>query len=175
MVRSFRILSILSSLIFLTAGVASADTILSYSLSGPTSATFELPVNPTVLSSSVADGVFEVLPINLIINGVASSDHLAFFNAATGGGLEAFSCESCPLDINLLGPQLYSGTEGMPTMLSLNAVLVNDFDTGEPAGTLSASPVSTPEPSVAAMTVFGILTIGLAAGTFKGKFSAASH
>ena len=170
MTRVCRILLILSSLIFLTASVASADTILSYSLNGPVSATFELPINPTVLSFFDGDA-FEVLPLNLIINGVASSDHLAFFNAASGGGLEAFSCDGCA-DINLAGPQLYSGTEAHPTMLSLNAVAVTDFDTGEPAGTLSA--VSTPEPSIAALTGFGMLAIGLAAGIFKRKFAPAS-
>jgi hypothetical protein len=169
MTRVCRILLILSSLIFLTASIASADTILSYSLNGPVSATFELPINPTVLSSSDGDS-FEVLPLNLIINGVASSDHLAFFNIASGGGLEAF-CDDC-VDINLAGPQLYSGPEATPTMLSFSPVAVTDFDTGEPAGTLSAVP--TPEPSIAALTGFGMLAIGLAAGIFKRKFAVAS-
>jgi hypothetical protein len=171
MTRLCRILLILSSLIFLTASVASADTILSYTLNGPVSATFELPINPTVLNF-FPDDSFEVSPLNLIINGVASSDHLAFFNTASDGGLEAF-CDDC-VDINLAGPQLYFGPEATPTMLSLNAVAVTDFDTGEPAGTLSASPVSTPEPSIAALTGFGMLAIALAAGTFKRKFVVAS-
>jgi hypothetical protein len=169
MARLCRILLILSSLVFLTASVASADTILSYTLSGPISATFELPLNPTVLSSSLGDE-FEVLPINLIINGVASSDHLAFFSTASSGGLEAFSCDICDADINLAGPQLYSGTEANPKMLFLNAVPVTNFDTGEPAGTLSASLVSTPEPSAAMLMTLGLIATGLAAAAFKRKF-----
>ena len=149
MKQLYRISLFLTALLFLTVGKASADTLISYSFTGPISASFDLPVNPTVINFSLGAG-FEVQPINLLLNGVASSDTLVFYSAAFGGAFGAFSCGSCA-DLNLAGPQLYSGSEATPTMLPLNGVPLTDFDSGAPAGV-----ISTPEPSALAFLIIGL-------------------
>ena len=110
-----RISFLLGALLFIGVGRASADTLLSYQYSGPVSASFELPVMPTVIVSGAGFG-FEVTPINLMINGAPSNDFLTFYNAAVGGGFGACFGGEC-LDILVAGPQLYSGPEASPTML----------------------------------------------------------
>jgi hypothetical protein len=146
-----RVLLILSSLLFLAAGIASADT-LSYSFTGSVSATFELPVNPIPTVADPGFG-FQVTPLNLMINGVASNDFLVFYNAdpvtGGGGGLGAFGCGSC-VDFSFFGPQLYSGPEASPTMIELAGITLSD-ETGEPVGS-----ISTPEPSGLVLLAFGL-------------------
>jgi hypothetical protein len=151
---------IFSAILFASCGVASADTLLSYQFVGPVSASFELPVNPNVTVFDLGFG-FQVTPIDLTINGVASSDFLVFFNASAGGAFGAFSSGSSA-DLNLAGPQLYTGPESAPTMLQLSGTALTDFASGAPAGTISASPVSTPEVSVFSLLAVGILALGIA-------------
>ena len=152
--HSCRILFLLSALLFLGAGRASADSLLAYQVNGPVSVSFELPVTPTVLLSSPGFG-FEVTPINLLINGAPSGDFLAFFNTAGGGGLGACFAGNC-LDLLTGGPQLYSGSEANPTMLPLAGVPLTDLRTGDSAGT-----ISTPEPSGLVLLAFGLFSLAL--------------
>lgn len=168
-----RVFLLSSAVLFLSVGIASADT-LSYSFSGAISASFELPVNPTPTIFDLGFG-FEVTPINLMINGVASNDFLVFYNAdpitGGGGGVGAFSCGSC-VDFSFTGPQLYSGPESSPTMLALAGITLTDGITGEPVGT-----ISTPEPSALSLMVvglFGILSLGLISGRIKRGLAVAS-
>jgi hypothetical protein len=156
---SARILLVFSVLLFLGVTHASADT-LAYTLTGPVSATWELPVNPTP-DSFTSGFAFGVTPINLMINGVASSDTLNFFSLAGGGALAAFSNPMSP-DFSLAGIQLYSGDESAPTMLVLNAVSLTNFPTGDPIWTLTSTPVSTtptPEPSVIILLSLGCVAL----------------
>jgi hypothetical protein len=157
---SYRILLIFSFILFIGCSVASADTLLSYQVVGPTSASFELPVNPnvTIFDSGVA---FQTTPINLVINGAPSADFLVFYSASAGGAFGAFSCGSCA-DLSLSGSQLYTGSESAPTMLQVSDAPLVDFVSGASAGTISGSPMSTPEPSVLALLAEGILVLGLA-------------
>jgi hypothetical protein len=152
MKHSYRILLVLPALLFLSVGVASADSMLSYSFSGPVSASFELPVTPTVIISAPGFG-FEVTPTNLIINGAASSDFLTFYSSAFGGGFGACFQGSC-LDLLLKGAQLYSGPEATPTMIALGGEPLIDRRTGNPAGT-----ISTPEPSGLMLLAFGLIMV----------------
>jgi hypothetical protein len=154
MKHSCRILFLLSALLFLGAGRASADSLLAYQLNnGPVSVSFELPVMPTVLVSSVFG--FEVTPINLLINGSPSGDFLAFFSTADGGGFGACFAGNC-LDLLTGGPQLYLGSEAHPTMLPLAGVPLTDLRTGDSAGT-----ISTPEPSGLVLLAFGLFSLAL--------------
>jgi hypothetical protein len=172
-----RVAFVLSILLFLTAGIASADTLITYQFTGAVSASFELPVNPTVISFTTGFN-FIVMPINLMINGLPSSDRLNFYNAsgAGGGGFVATNGGSTA-DINVAGPQLYTGPESSPTMLGLAAggVPLVNFDTGAPVGTLTTpgtpGPVGTPEPSATVLLAIGLLAVGLAVIGFKPKFA----
>jgi hypothetical protein len=166
---------LLSAVLFLTVGIASADSI-TYQFTGAVSASFELPVNPTVIAFTPGFD-FIVMPTNLLINGAPSSDRLNFYNA-TGGGGGGFlaACGLTCVDISVAGPQLYSGPEGSPTMLGVVAggITLTDFETGAVAGTLTSSTlgsVSTPEPSATVLLGIGLLTVGLAALGFKPRLA----
>ena len=152
-----RVSFLIAALSVLGVGKASADTLLSYSFSGPVSVSFELPVNPTVTSFNT--GVdFQVTPIDLMINGAASSDTLLFFSTAFGGAFDAISSPST-FDAAFAGPQLYSGPESSPTMLAMSGVtLMNDIG-GTPAGTLTTTTTSTPEPSAMMLLAVGLVAI----------------
>ena len=172
--KYWRVFLILSSLLLLTVGISSADT-LSYNFTGAISASFDLPVNPIPTVVDPGFG-FQVTPMNLMINGVASGDFLVFYNSdpitGGGGGLGAFSCGSCA-DFSFIGPQLYSGSEASPTMLALAGITLNDGVTGDPVGTIS----TTPEPSTLSLMVvglFAILSLGAASGRFKRGFAVAT-
>jgi len=166
---SARLLTMFFALLIIGVAGASADTLLYTLTGGPITASFELPVNPTLLGHIDGFG-FAVVPTDLIINGVASSDFLMFYNGdpSAGGAFAAFACTSCGPDLNLGGPQLYSGPEASPTMLMLNGVEVVDADTGAFAGTVTTTPVSatpTPEPSSLALAALGSVLL-LACGRF---------
>lgn len=171
-----RVALLLSIMLLITVGVASADTLITYNFTGGTS--FELPVNPVPTSFDLGFA-FEVTPINLMINGAPSSDFLVFYNAdpvtGGGGGFGAFSCGSCQ-DISVVGPQLYTGPENAPTMLGLGdtGVALTDPISGT-TSTISTpgtpSTVPTPEPSVSILLVIGLLASGLAVLGFKPRLA----
>jgi hypothetical protein len=171
----YRASLLFTALLIFGVGRVSADSLLSYSFSGTNSVSFELPVNPTP-TAFTPGADFLVAPINLMINGAPSSDTLEFFNATFGGAFAAISCPSC-VTLSLVGPQLYSGSEAMPTMLVVNGVtLLNDMGS-TPAGTITSTPAttaSTPEPSVTILLAIGLLAIGLAVLRFKPNFGASA-
>ena len=156
-----RFFILLGALLFVGVGRSSADTLISYQYSGPVTASFQLPEMPTVIAFGPGFG-FAVTPIDLMINGVASSDFLTFYNSAFGGGFGACAGGEC-LDILVTGPQLYSGPEATPTMLPIGGSFT-DRRTGDPAGT-----ISTPEPSAVGLLGFGLLALGLATAGYQRK------
>ena len=114
-----RSLLLIFGLVFLGAGVASADSIpgnLFFDLTGPVTATFEVPAGQLNIAPSHVDLGFGFIfvPSNLTINGAPSSDFLAFYIGPVNGAFHAFSSASTA-DISLSGPQLYSGPENTPT------------------------------------------------------------
>jgi hypothetical protein len=154
-----RITLVLTVLILLGAGGAKADTLLSFDLTGPTTATFELYAHP-LISPGDADpgGGFTVDPIDLKINGVASNDFLAFYSSANdmGGAFAAFS-DDFDFDFSLTGPQVYSGHEWAPVFRPTSGMSMTDFVDGNGAYTLTISPVSTSEPSSALLLGMALL------------------
>jgi hypothetical protein len=180
--HQFRVVLFLSALLLLTAGIASADTLITYNFGGGTS--FELPLNP-VPTAFFLGFDFQVTPINLIINGAPSSDFLVFFNGdpitGGGGGFGAFSCGdvSCQ-DISVVGPQLYSGPESSPTMLGLGNTGVALMDPISGTTSMISTPgtpstISTPEPSVTVLLGIGLLAAGLAALGFKPRLAVTAN
>jgi len=168
----YRALLFLSILLFLSVAMASADTLITYQITGSVTASFEVPVNPTpseLMFPELGFGFF-IVPINLVINGVPSDDFLAFFNAAQMGGFEACSSSAPPgtpcTDLNFTGPQFYSGSEGSPTFLPLNGATLSGFFPSAP-GAPGVPPITitSPEPSAFGMLAFGML--GLLASRLK--------
>jgi hypothetical protein len=182
-----RIFVIVCSVLFLGAGVASADTMpaeLTFTLSGPVTATFQLPSQLSAPSIGPELGFGFVIPsmqvagfgangVNLMINGAPSADFLAFYNA-TGdfhGGFAAFQ-NAFVADFLLIGgqPQLYSGPETSPifspgtfTLTSGNSIYTLTISGG--------SAVGTPEPSATILLSIGLLALGLTILGYKRGFA----
>jgi hypothetical protein len=170
-VHRFRVALLLSVLLLLTVGIASADTLITYQFTGGTS--FQLPVNPVPTNFDLGFD-FQVTPIKLMINGAPSNDFLVFYSPLSGGGFGAFACGSCQ-DISVVGPQLYSGPENSPTMLGLGDTGVTLTDAAGTTGMISTpgtpSTISTPEPSVTILLGIGLFAVGLAALGFKPRLA----
>jgi len=159
------------------AGSVKADTVYSYTLSqgSTTIATFELPQFPATDPSTAAtymgatDMGFILTPLNLTINGTASSDSLEFFNSLMDGGLE----DDPPLTtdtpaFNFVGDQLYSGDESPSDLTNPVKMATGPFtlfactdpdcstvgDTPYTLSTVVSETVPTPEPS-------GFLLLGM--------------
>jgi hypothetical protein len=174
--RLSRILVIICGVLFL-GGVASADT-LTFSLTGPVTATFQLPSQLSIMASEAQVGFGFViatpqltnLGANLMINGSPSADFLAFYNAtgAFGGGFAAFP-NATSADIFLVGggQQIYSGLETSP-MFSNGTFTFSD---GSVLTISGGTAVGTPEPSVTVLLSVGLLAFGLIALRFKRGFA----
>lgn len=184
MKNSFRAALAFSALLFLTVGIASADTLITYQLSGATTVSFEVPVNPTVTAFGLGDN-FIVTPVDLLVNGVLTTgDTVDFFSTALGGGFAVVTSVKSIAVVNTAGPQLYTGPENAPTMLGVvpGGVPLTTFNgigvTGTPVGMLTTpgtpgpvGSVTTPEPSATVLLGIGLLAVGLAVLGFKPKFA----
>jgi hypothetical protein len=175
--RIFHVLLLLCAAMFIGVGVASADT-LQFTLAGPVSASFELLSSPSIMTGNSDTGVgFVLMPANLMVNGAASGDFLAFYNGdpAVGGGVGIFASAS-DMVAYASGPQLYGGTESNPTfapgMFTLDNGAVVPAVPGAYTLTITdLTTVSTPEPSVTILLVIGLLAVGLAVLRFKPNLS----
>jgi hypothetical protein len=182
--NSFRAALALSALLFVTVGIASADTLITYQLSGATTVSFEVPVNPTVIGFDLGKN-FIVVPTNLLVNGVVTTgDTVDFFSTALGGGFAVVNPGGVTAVVDTAGPQVYMGPENAPTMLGTVAggVPLTDFGSGAPVGMLSTpgtpgpvGSVTTPEPSATALLGVGLLAVGLAVLGFKPKFAISAN
>jgi hypothetical protein len=183
--RLSRVLVVVCTVLFVGVGVASADTIpgeLTFTLTGPVTATFELPSQfPAGSGFMGASGFAVVIPsmvlagfgtggVNLIINGSPSADFLVFYNAAGGfhGGFAA-SLTGMSTDIFLVGTeqQIYTGPETAP-MFSAGTFKFSDGS----ILTISGGPaVGTPEPSATILLGIGLLALGLTVLGYKRGFA----
>lgn len=180
--RLSRILAIICTVLFLGAGVAYADSVpgeLTFTLTGPVTATFQLPSQLSTPDSELGFGF--VIPsmviasfgtggVNLIINGSPSADFLAFYNAtgSFAGGFAAFP-NATSADFLLIGggQQLYSGPENSP-MFSNGTFTFSD---GSILTISGGSTVGTPEPSVTILLGIGLLALGLTVLGYKRGFA----
>jgi hypothetical protein len=152
----------------IAAGASKADSNqeLYYSLTGPggATATFYLPVNPTIAPDNW-DGTFgfTVTPIDLMLDGTADpSGDVTFYDITIGGGLTIDAGDV----FDLINPSssnialFVSGTEAAPTMLNvLGDIPLDDFMSGDGGYTLTITPVPTPEPASLFLTGVGLLSL----------------
>jgi hypothetical protein len=130
---------------------ADSGATLSYDLSGPISASWTMSQNPTVLfpESGIA---FLVNVPDLVVGGSSTPDFIAFFNLeGDEGGLNS-ATDAIP---DFTGPQLYTGNENNPTMLTGNFDLFNAVNGGTEVLTVKV----VPEPGTLLFLSTGILLI----------------
>ena len=161
-----RISLLFAAVLFIGVGSAKADTMLYFSITGPFSATFELPTHPTVNPYNADPGVgFLITPINLTVGGAASDGFLGFYLGGLNGGALAVFNSTIDDVMSLTGIQLFSGTVFHPVFAAHGPIVLSDFDTRDRAYTLTISqnPPSVPEPSTMLLLAAGLLPLGLLA------------
>jgi hypothetical protein len=139
---------------------------LYYSLTGPgdVTASFYLPVNPTIAPGNVDPGFgFQVTPIDLIVDGSADpTGYVMFYDITVGAGLTIDKGDVFDL-INPEGSNISlfkSGTEAAPVMLDVTGdIPLQDFLSGTDGYTLTIKPVPAPEPASLLMIGVGMLAL----------------
>ncbi len=152
----------LAALLLLSVATIKADSgqTVSYTLTGPTDATFTVSMGTSPAPSPEVSGQiysFMVQPTDLVVDGVSLIDTIVFFNSSDLGGLNSVF-DALP---DLGGPQLYSGNESDPTLLT-GVFCLYDLETGA-SYTLTANAVSTtaPEPTTVLMLMAGLFAVGM--------------
>jgi hypothetical protein len=155
--RTLKLGALLAIVTIFAALPAKADSgqTLDYTLSGgPVSASWTMSQDPTPFF--VEDGtVFAVNSTDLIVDGLPVDDIICFFNLSDSGGVN--SVTYLP---DLVGAQLYTGSEDSPTMLT-GMFYLTDEQTG---AYYTLNVTNAPEP----MTWL-LLASGLAALALKRK------
>jgi hypothetical protein len=170
---SIKILSLAT--IIAAAVAAKADTLDFTLIGGGDTYTFTLPSNPSP-DSSVMGTSFTLSNIMVTEDGgtpmgITFSSDLTFSELAHSGGLE-FPLPSSPLptpvNLDLTGPQLYTGSENSPmfspTSTPFTLQGANNSGTFTLDITTAQSPI--PEPSSIALLTTGLLAL---AGTARRK------
>jgi hypothetical protein len=156
MKAALKFAAMLAVFLFLSALPANADSsgTMTYTLSGPTTASFTISMSS---GPSWSDGVaFTMEPVDLTVDGTSMTDTIVFFSSADLGGLNSvFSCLP-----DLIGPQLYTGSESDPTFLT-GVFELFDISTGVEYTLTACETPAMPEPSTVLMLVSGLALVGL--------------
>jgi hypothetical protein len=174
---------------FSVSGTYSSDTMVS-ALSAPGqnfTINFSLPLDPSSLMQSYVSGDdFYLNPINATYtyDGVTSAMNgalLSFYTPNAGSQSGGFFVDYCATDPTCMtgysyqwtvgGPQQYSGTEAnpifAPTNYDYSGQVFNIWDNTDAlcystiSGSVNSSVVPTPEPSVLAMLIAGLVGLAL--------------
>lgn len=151
----------------LTVTAAGANYNYSFtSAYGLPSASFTIPRTPTPTSSSTLG--FQITPTNLLINGSPSADFAIFYTAA-GGGASGLFQNGSTADLNLSGPQLYTGAVNTPTMSIFTNQVLNAFS-GAPAPltpsmSCTVSIAFTPSTTAGETATLGVFTTAVSGST----------
>ena len=177
--RFLRTAAVIAFLACISVSGARADDTqeLYYSLTGPGGATasFYLPVNPTIAPENVEPGFgFQVTPIDLMVDGNADTGGCVnFYDIAYGGGLAIDQGDV----FDLINPDesnislFTSGTEAAPVMQDVAGdIPLQDYVSGAAGYTLTITSVATPEP-----TSFLLLGAGMVALLFAKRRFAVSQ
>jgi hypothetical protein len=153
--KSFLRLAIISAILLGAAAIparADSGATLSYTLTGPLSATWTMSQDPTTFISE--DGIaFAVAVPDLVVGGSATPDLVVFFSLGDMGGVNSVT-DAIP---DLTGPQLYTGSETNPVMLTGTFNLINTDGGGTEV--LTVKNQSMPEPGTLLLLSAGLLVV----------------
>jgi hypothetical protein len=153
--KSFLRLAVVSAILLGAAAIparADSGATLSYTLTGPVSATWTMSQDPTTLFPT--DGIAFVVDVpDLVVGGAATPDMIVFFSLGDMGGVNSVT-DAIP---DLIGPQLYTGSETNPVMLTGIFNLINS-DTGA-AEVLTVKKQAMPEPGTLLLLSAGLLVV----------------
>lgn len=158
------ILAVLVLLGATTHAQAGAAQLL-YTLTGDTEVTFTVATQP--IPDVVFPDGFLIRNVHVRVNGISQLRNVGFVRDLSSGGL--IVSES---DLNLAGPQLFTGTFAAPTLLAGNFTLTG-FDNPSRTFALSVTAVSAavPEPESWLLMVVGFALAGMALRSRKRPFS----
>jgi hypothetical protein len=150
------------AVILIASWSAKADT-LDFTLSGDGDTfTFSLPSNPSP-DSSISGTSFTLMNIPITQDSMIDfTADITFSNGSHGGGLEFPLPSPTPLPINLdlTGPQLYTGSETSPIFSPTVTPFTLSVPKGDDIFTLDITDASAiPEPSTVAMLATGLLAL----------------
>jgi hypothetical protein len=165
-IKSAIFLAALASLAWTTS--ASAD-LLHYTLDyiNPATPDISWDLDSHPIPSAFTNGFAFFLP-NIANSSSNSPFTLEFFNSSNNGGLLAATAVEL---FDFVGPQLYSGLESSPTMLTGTFDLTQLGDVTVTAHLFVVAPAvpAIPEPSTWAMMILGFAGIGFMAYRRKSK------
>jgi hypothetical protein len=136
-----------------------ADTLdYTYQL-GDNTLTWQLPSSPTIPPEDVYGTAFTISDVFVTENGGSTVDAtLTFYSPASGGGFDLYIGDFFYLG-NAFGPQLYSGPESNPILLT-GTYSFDDIGNsdGETSCQGNLQVTSVPEPSSLSLMVIGLFT-----------------
>jgi len=142
----------------LSSAAALAGPVYKFELTGAYAATWQL-TTPVVPDDSFAGQQFTIWNVvGTFENASTSMVDLTFFSSADGGGLNIYDFAAHTNLLSTDGPQLYTGAEGAPAILSGTFNLTQFQGVGQ--YTLTVTEVTAiPEPATMLLTCCGLLIV----------------
>ncbi|HEY2051570.1 MAG TPA: PEPxxWA-CTERM sorting domain-containing protein [Caulobacteraceae bacterium] len=137
------------------AAAAQAETLLFTYTEGSSGYDLSFEQSTSATPASYYTGIYTALPVTEISSNAGSFDTVDWYNSAVHGG---FVIDS--IGLNVISPQVYSGTEGGPAFAP--GVWVGQDQSDGLPGTLTVSLASgVPEPASWALMILGIGLFGV--------------
>lgn len=159
-------LKLLAAAAALVATMPVGAAMLTYTITGAYTATFQLDTHPDVLVDPSDPDAFFIFDVPGTFAGHAGLAGITFYSLVDLGGLGItfLNPDTNVYDIpSFTGDQLYTGPESSPTLLAFGPTVFPDYDDPTKSYTVSAVlSAAVPEPATWAMLIGGFAFAGLA-------------